>query len=749
MNAMSSPAAEAVLHTIRARRDAIVVEPEGYPLLAAYGVPCPRCEVVGSPADVAQVDLTRVAGERVVVKIASPEILHRSDVRGIAVVPNSASAIQAAIDDMARRLDRGGRARFTINEFVPHESAPGHQLLFGLRWTEDFGAVVVVAPGGIHAEFWAKALPPGDVLAMFPVEGTTREAIEARLAGLPLVRIVTESQRGQPALCPVGALARVVESLQALGRAHVPGDLREIEINPVAVTAGGPVALDVLARVTVDRPRPAWPPRPRHRLAALYTPKSAAILGVSEKGVNVGRIILRNLLRDGFPIEDIVVVKPGADRIDGCRCVPDLASLPSRVDLAVLAIGAGQVPATLTEIVEREAAESVIVIPGGLEEKAGTEGLVTRMREALLASRATAWGGPVVNGGNCLGIRSRPGRYDTMFIPASKLPVPDTPEVPLAFISQSGAFAISRMSRLATLNPRYVVTAGNQMDLTVGDHLEALAEDPAVRVFALYVEGFRPLDGARTIEVARRLAEQGRTVVLYRAGRTPEGAQASASHTASIAGDYAVTREMARSAGILLAESIDAFEDLTLLATLLAGRRPAGRRLGAVSNAGFECVALSDSLGALTLAAFGEATVDRLEAAFRQARIDGLVDVHNPIDLTPMAADDAYERVVRAVADDPGVDVLVVGCVPLTAQLNTLAPGPDHGEDVTRRDAVGARLAAVCAASARPIVVVIDSGALYDAMAAGLLRAGVPVFRAVDRALDAVNAWLSGVLARR
>ena len=80
------------------------------------------------------------------------------------------------------------------------------------------------------------------------------------------------------------------------------------------------------------------------------------------------------------------------------------------------------------------------------------------MRESLLAARRTPWGGPVVNGGNCLGIRSRPGRYDTLFIPTSKLPVPDTPEAPLAFISQSGAFAIARASRLATLNPRYLVT---------------------------------------------------------------------------------------------------------------------------------------------------------------------------------------------------------------------------------------------------------------------------------------------------
>ena len=217
-----------------------------------------------------------------------------------------------------------------------------------------------------------------------------------------------------------------------------------------------------------------------------------------------------------------------------------------------------------------------------------------------------------MNGGNCLGIRSRPGRYDTLFIPTTKLPIPDTPEAPLAFISQSGAFAIARTSRLATLNPRYLVTAGNQMDLTIADHLEAIAADERVRVFALYVEGFRPLDGLRVVELSRRLAAEDRRVVLYRAGRTSAGAQASASHTASIAGDYAVTRELAASAGIVLAESIDRFEDLVALCTALAGRHAGGTRIGAVSNAGFECVALADSLGGFSLARFAAATEARL-----------------------------------------------------------------------------------------------------------------------------------------
>ena len=210
---------------------------------------------------------------------------------------------------------------------------------------------------------------------------------------------------------------------------------------------------------------------------------------------------------------------------------------------------AAQASAALVEIIEREKAESVVLIPGGLEEKAGSEAIVARMHAALAQSRRSAWGGPVINGGNCLGIRSVPGRYDTTFIPEYKLPVPKGEPSRLAIVSQSGAFAVSKASKLSTVNPKYSVTLGNQMDLTVGDYLTYLKDDSGIDVFAVYVEGFRPLDGLRFLEAARAITAQGRTVILYRAGRTPAGALASASHTASIAGDYAVMRALVRQRG--------------------------------------------------------------------------------------------------------------------------------------------------------------------------------------------------------
>jgi acyl-CoA synthetase (NDP forming) len=335
-----------------------------------------------------------------------------------------------------------------------------------------------------------------------------------------------------------------------------------------------------------------------------------------------------------------------------------------------------------------------------------------------------------------------PGKYNTLFIPEHKLPLRSRGEPdPVALISQSGAFAISRLSKHPRLTPKYVVTCGNQMDATLGDFLERLGEDESIKVFAVYIEGFKSLDGDKLVRSCARITSSGRTVIAYRGGRSPAGAAASASHTASIAGDYAVTRELLSQAGAIVAESLDAFDDALSAFTLLREKRRGGRRLGALSNAGFECVAMADSLGPLELAAFSPETTARLAAAYEKAGIAGIVDLHNPADLTPMADDEAYEECFRAILDDPGVDCGIAGIVPLAAALRSLDSGPDYAGDLRREDGIPARYGRLMAASAKPWVAVVDSGPLYDALASALESRGVPTFRSADRALAALGLW--------
>lgn len=737
---------EQLVQRARDRGRHALTEHEGYALLEELGLQAPRHALVRDAAEARALDLAGFAGERVVVKVCSHQILHKSDVGGVAVVARTPEAVAAAVADMASALGAHEIDGYLVVERVPFDPALGNELLLGLRVTPDFGPVVSLGAGGIYTEFLAKNFVPGrDVAVLSPALADGDDLAHA-LDGKAIAPLLFGGLRGQAPRISREAVTRVLRLAVAFARAHLPAQLGEIEINPMVVHDHTLLALDVLATVGAGVQDPPAA-RPLHKLKNLLEPHSVAVMGVSNKP-NPGHIIVKNLLREGFDPAKLFVIKPDRQTFEGCPCVPDIPSLPAPVDLLVLAISAAQAPEAIEQIVAGRKAESVIVIPGGLGETSDSQPLVERMQQALTTSRATSWQGPLLNGGNSLGVRSRPGHYDTMFIPQYKLPPTDRPESPLALLSQSGALAVARASKLASLNPRYIVSIGNQMDLCVGDYLAHFARDPQVEVVACYVEGFRPGDGLKWLEATREISRSGRTVILYRAGRTAQGAAASASHTASVAGDYTVTRELALQAGAVVADSLQDFEELVRTFTLLRHKRVQGWRLGAVSNAGFECVGFADNLGRLALHPFSPTLNAHLEELLVQYRLKGIVEVHHPLDLTPMLGDAGYEDVTRALLEDPDIDVAVVGCVPLTGALQTLQKGDAHHEDLTRDDAVVARLGRLFAATAKPWVAVVDGGSAYDAMATLLESQGVPTFRTADRALRALEAFCAHRLVR-
>ena len=736
----------------RAEGREALTELEGLGLLAAMGLETPRFSFVKGSSEIP--GLERFPGDKAVVKVISPEILHKTEVGGVAIVPNEAEAIAAAVAAMEGKFAGVRVDGYTVNEFIPHEAALGHELILGFRFTRDFGPVISFGPGGIYTEFLSSAFKSGVATAFFSPLVSDRQAIDAALSRNAIVALVSRGLRGTRPAIDASRIADAVESFLRAAPALVAMGLLEFEVNPFVIAGEGRlVALDVLVKIgepgsgelsvvggRLVNPRQAC--RPVDKIARLLRPASAALSGVSAKGVNNGRVILRNLLANGFDRERLYVVKRGASEIDGCRCFPDFASLPETVDLAVLAIPAAATALAIAEIAQTGKAETVVAIAGGLEEKKGTEAMTGRMRAALAASRLRPDRGPLINGGNCLGLRSVVGKYNTLFIPENKLPMPKGRVEPIALVSQSGAFVVSRISKHADINPMYMITCGNQMDLTVGDYLEHFAEDPGIEIFAAYVEGFKPLDGEKALRAARRISASGRSLILYRGGRTAAGSKASASHTASIAGDWPVTQALFSQAGATVVDSLEDFDDALALFASLRGKAAVGIRLGALSNAGFECVAIADGLGAFELAPFAPETKPALEAIFKAARIEELVDVHNPVDLTPGAGNGAYYQSFRAILEDPTVDIGIVGIVPFTKAMNTLAAGPDSdGEDILREDSLVPLFGQLLAETTKPWVAVVDAGPLYDPLARGLASRGVAVFRTADRALRMLNLW--------
>ena len=243
------------------------------------------------------------------------------------------------------------------------------------------------------------------------------------------------------------------------------------------------------------------------------------------------------------------------------------------------------------------------------------------------------------------------------------------------------------------------------------------------------------------VKAARKIVQSGRTVILYRAGRTEAGAKATASHTASLAGDFAVARALARAAGAIVAESLEEFDDLVPLFCRLQERPARGARVGAISNAGFECVAMADTLNGLRMPTLTEATRVRLNDIYRKAHLETIVTATNPCDLTPILGDELYVEAVKAVLEDDNVDVGVVGIVPLSGAIQTLPAEAHHKEDMASDDALAARLHRLWQQSRKPWVAVVDAGRLYDPFVAKLEEGGIPVFRRADQAMRVMGRY--------
>ncbi len=765
-----------------------LLEFESYRLLERSGMGKFRqYDVITDPNSVTDETLAAFPGEKVVLKVVSPVISHKTDVGGVRIVKKETNLVRSTITDMMNTipgayvdwLQKAPVARpekyqdltniqlqqacrndiqgILMTDFiVPDREEFGYEMLVGLRWDREFGPVLTLGIGGVDTELMARSMKPGlSAVTGSAVENSPEELLEIFKSTIAY-RKIAGLTRGGTAVVDDEVILRNIRAILNLARVYGPdGDsefcISEFEINPLVFCDHRMVPLDGLCNFHRRSETP--PASPTHKITKLLHPRSMAIIGVSAKKMNMGRIILKNVIKNDFDINNLFVIRPGLDRIDDVKCVPDLAELPQKVDVLVLAVDASQAPEIIQNAAESGKVESVIIIPGGLGEKSGTEAIVAGMNDAIRNSRNREDNGPIFVGGNCLGILSRPGNYDTLFVPEEKLPKNyDKSPDPVAFLSQSGARMITVMSVHTNISPMFAISTGNQMDLGISDFLDHMADhETGVRVFAVYVEGFKDLGGIKMVRTVKKLVSQGKDVIFYKAGRTEEGKSATSGHTASVAGSYSVCAGLLQDAGAMVCNSFTEFNELTRLAVALGTKTFSGNRLAGISNAGYETVGIADNIDGpfgFNLATYAPETRNRLQDILVTGRINTLVDVRNPMDVTPMANDDTHCAIIRAQLDDPGVDCILAATVPLSPAQQTLPAGVFGREDITNENSYPHQLIRVAKSSDKPVVVVIDSGEIYDPMVDMMTRAGLPVFRTADLAIRMFGKYAANRLKR-
>jgi acyl-CoA synthetase (NDP forming)/GNAT superfamily N-acetyltransferase len=383
----------------------------------------------------------------------------------------------------------------------------------------------------------------------------------------------------------------------------------------------------------------------RHVLA----PRSVAVVGASDRPGSVGGAVLHNLCAGGFA-GAVVPVNRRATTVGGLAAFPSVAALPEPVDLAVLAVPAGDVADVVADCGRRGVPATVIVTAGFGETGAGGVG-----RERELRRLVRRLGIRVV-GPNCLGVACTDPdvRLNATFSGAA--PVAGA----LGVASQSGALGIALLAETAHrgLGVSSFVSLGNKLDVSSNDMLLYWEDDPRTRVLALYVESFgNPAKFARHAErIGRR-----KPIVVLKAGRSAAGAQAGASHTAAAATPDAVVSALLRRAGVI---RVTGTAELLDVAALLAEQPlPAGYRLGILGNSGGPGILAADAAAEAGLQVVSLSAPVR--AALRAA-VPRLAGDGNPVDLGAGAGPEEFDRGMAVLLGSGEVDAVVVIYAELT-----------------------------------------------------------------------------------
>ncbi|KAA3636007.1 MAG: acetyl CoA synthetase subunit alpha, partial [Bacteroidetes bacterium] len=372
------------------------------------------------------------------------------------------------------------------------------------------------------------------------------------------------------------------------------------------------------------------------KLTSLFNPRVIAIIGATANEGAVGYALVRNLIGSGF--DGIVYpVNPKRDNILGVKAYPNIQEIPDKVDLAIIATPAK----TVLPIVEDcgiAGVSGILLISAGFAE-AGEEGQAMT-KEILKTVRRYNMR---LIGPNCLGFIKPSIKLNASF--ANKMALPGN----IAFISQSGALCTAILDWSIKMNVGFshFVSIGSMIDVSFDDLIDYFGSDPYTSSIVIYMESLK--DARKFLSAARAYA-RNKPIIVLKAGKSTEGAQAAMSHTGSLAGNDFVFDAAFKRAGIV---RVDTIGELFHIAQSLSSQpKPSGKRMAMITNAGGPGVIATDLLMSKggRLAELSEETIEDLNQ-----HLSPYWSHNNPFDVLGDAGPEEYRKAVEVCVKDPNV----------------------------------------------------------------------------------------------
>lgn len=620
---------KAILDAVKLAGRESLTAPEGKRVCDAYGISVPQEGVANSAAESEK--LAIAMGFPVVMKIISPDILHKTEAGGVVVgIPNAQEASKAyqTIIENAKKY----KADATIlGVQVQQMIQGGQEVIIGAVTDPSFGKLVAFGLGGVLVEVLK------DIT--FRLAPATKADALSMLDGIK----AAEMLKGVRGSDPVNreALANLIVSVSDLVN-DFP-EISELDLNPVFASKKTAIAADVRIVVDFAAKTPRYRPPENEVLVSMkriMQPKSVAVIGASNENGKIGNSVMKNLINGGYKGQ-IFPIHPSADEIMGHKAYKSVKDVPQEIDTAVFAIPAKFVAGALIECGEKKIAGAVL-IPSGFSETGNValqEELVTIGRKYNIR----------MMGPNIYGFYYTPSNLCATFCTAYDV------KGSVALSSQSGGIgmAIIGFSRSAKMGVSAIVGLGNKSDIDEDDLLIFFEQDPNTNVIAQHCEDLK--DGRAFAEVARRVSKK-KPVIVLKAGRTLAGAKAASSHTGALAGNDKIYEDVFKQIGVIRARSLRDLLDFARGVPILP--TPKGENIVIITGAGGSGVLLSDACvdNNLTLMPMPE----DLDAAFRKF-IPPFGAAGNPVDITGGEPPLTYKNTVLLGLSDPRIHALILG----------------------------------------------------------------------------------------
>ena len=383
----------------------------------------------------------------------------------------------------------------------------------------------------------------------------------------------------------------------------------------------------------------------QHYLRTLFSPKSVAVIGASDRPNAVGEVVFRNMLESGYQ-GSLYAVNPAHQEVQGRRAYASIEDIKTSVELAVICTEAETVP-DIIEACGKHGVRAAVVLSAGFTEASARGATLERTMLANAKNHGVRIIGP-----NCLGIiRTGIGLNATFFKGGIK---PGN----LALVSQSGALctAILDWAPANDIGFSSVVSMGAASDVDFGEILDYLASDEQTGSILIYVEGVRK---ARGFMSALRAAARSKPVFVIKVGRHDAGSRAVISHTGALVGSDDVFDAALRRAGVVRVESIGGL--FSAAKSLASPHKYSGNRLAIITNGGGPGVMAIDravDVG-VSVASLSPETVERLNQV-----LPTIWSHNNPVDIIGDATPQRYRDAVGICMEDPGVDGVLVILTP-------------------------------------------------------------------------------------